>query len=1230
MLPENKEPVNDGTGQKRSAVKKDKLLPFIIAAGIICLILFIAIYPYSFPASGVDLKINRLQAQYEAAGFLEERGWNLKNKIISTIFASDDEGIAFLEQKTGVGSSGKWANKEIPLWFWQSRWISPPSIEEFLVQIDPSGKLVAFSHTIPEDEKGKSLDAAGARKLAEEFLTGYIKLNMADYELVEQSSQKKSFRTDHTLAWKKKHLNLDGGELRIEVTIHGDRIDGFDRYLKVPEKFISEQGRENQKGNQLVYFGAFLSFMILLVVFVVFIFAMKKHMLIWRYTLPAAVVLGAVTALSGLNGLPLAISQLGTTNTIPVQMIGMILGILFEAVLSGLFIILVASSGDVLYKDSFPRHVPLMKNFTLKGFLSREYTTATVVGYSLACFHLAYVSIFYWVGGKYFGVWSPPEMPYDNGFSTALPWIYPLLIGLYAALTEEFLYRFFSISFLRKYLKNIWLAILIPSIIWAMMHCNYPQKPFYIRGVELLPVAIIMGWVFVRYGIFATLISHYTVNATLGSFLMLTSTNIYFKISGLIVVALALAPLIFAWAVHAFRKDPGDAGQEALMPEPYPAREKFRLFEDVPGDLPEKETAEIEEHGGESIEAFSEEIETFPETEIPGRHGFPDKLMLDGRPPFIDDKAYAGSRSGKISMPPLPKGESHYEPLKKNSIIFLIVLTVLSIILLIAISEDKPGKKEAGVFPGLTVTRLQADKSAREFLNGIGFKTDGWKSVAYFYSDLDGQASRYLVEKAGFDKYNSLASKDLNLAGWEVWFYKPLEKEEFSVTIDPEGKPAAFYHRQKEDTPGASLGKEKAFKKALEDMKKVFKIKPGEYELIENRQEKLKKRTDYFYTWELKKDKVGDSSFRVAYSLQGDKPGAFNKFLKIPEEWMRLQDRKTALKTTSIIISSIFFICFIAWSLIQFVLRFVNNKIRWKFPFYISTTMTALFILNMVNDLPLYMKGYPAAEETIGQYDFNQAVGKLMVIIIYFLMTFIAAALAESVFRELFPRTSGPLMFLKPSSWRREEMRDALILLFTVPVILAAVFKLLDLIQRTFFADTMRPGGMMFFSPDNLFPALGVVIKGIQMAVMGSLFLVIFVGFLRMVIKSRAFITVFIWLLAVFAVGGVSVTLREFLVNAAEASVIILLVVWLIWRFVRFNRIFYVGVMLLSFLLAAGFDLSEYPGEFFIANGYILLAIGFMLLAGLFVSLRFLPGTYMKEPAPIDYGPSNREDESGI
>jgi len=97
------------------------------------------------------------------------------------------------------------------------------------------------------------------------------------------------------------------------------------------------------------------------------------------------------------------------------------------------------------------------------------------------------------------------------------------------------LFRLFAIPFLHKLTGSRFLAVVLPAFFWGFLHSNYPQEPGYIRGIEVGLIGIVAGMVMLRWGIVATLIWHYTVDASLVGMLLIRSDNLYFKISGVVV-----------------------------------------------------------------------------------------------------------------------------------------------------------------------------------------------------------------------------------------------------------------------------------------------------------------------------------------------------------------------------------------------------------------------------------------------------------------------------------------------------------------------------------------------------------------------------------------------------------------------------------------------------------------------------------------------------------------------
>jgi hypothetical protein len=78
--------------------------------------------------------------------------------------------------------------------------------------------------------------------------------------------------------------------------------------------------------------------------------------------------------------------------------------------------------------------------------------------------------------------------------------------------------------------------------VWGFAHANYPVFPNYVRGVELTIGGVMFGLVFLRYGIVACMVAHFVINAVQAGMPLLSSGNLYYAVSGVIVMGLALVP----------------------------------------------------------------------------------------------------------------------------------------------------------------------------------------------------------------------------------------------------------------------------------------------------------------------------------------------------------------------------------------------------------------------------------------------------------------------------------------------------------------------------------------------------------------------------------------------------------------------------------------------------------------------------------------------------------------
>src|SRR5215216_1688521 len=129
--------------------------------------------------------------------------------------------------------------------------------------------------------------------------------------------------------------------------------------------------------------------------------------------------------------------------------------------------------------------VSLSRALTLRGLASLPIVRSLLIGLCIGVAQLGYISLFYWIGQRWFGVWAPVDTSYDDALSTPLPWLYAIALGLLPAVGEELVFRLGGISLIQRVTSMPRLAVVATAVIWASLHTTYSQQPFFIRLIEL-------------------------------------------------------------------------------------------------------------------------------------------------------------------------------------------------------------------------------------------------------------------------------------------------------------------------------------------------------------------------------------------------------------------------------------------------------------------------------------------------------------------------------------------------------------------------------------------------------------------------------------------------------------------------------------------------------------------------------------------------------------------------
>ena len=552
-------PIGSGTRFERLGAKDLRVLIIWILLGAVGVFVAWRYFFQAFPEASINFQVSRDEALNRAKTFLTQHSASLDGYESTIVFSVDDKTKTYLERTVGLEQANKLMASEISAWYWEVRFFRAQQKEEFRANISPEGRIVGYSHVIEEARKGASLEREAAQKLAEQYLAAQYGSDLAQYDFLpeESNSTERPNRRDWSFTWQRRGFHepddANGAPYRLTVTVQGDQIGGSTEFLKVPEPWQRDFDRMRSR-NDLIETIAFIPYLILLSAAFWFIFELSRRgELRWSSPLWIGIFLGLLWFFMSVCNWPLIRTEYDTNSSYSAFTLSRIAYELLLSVVNALLVTIAVAPGEPLYRISQPSRFQLFKAWRLPGLRSKEFFTAGIIGVSLAAVHIGYVVVFYLVGTKYFGVWAPQDIKFDNSTSSIFPWLGALTIGMYAAASEEFLFRLFAIPFFHRITRSKVIAVILPAFMWSFLHSNYPQEPAYIRGIEIGLIGIVAGLVMLRWGILATLVWHYTVDATLGSLLLLRSASPYLRISGALVAGAAFIPLAYCLVMYLTR-----------------------------------------------------------------------------------------------------------------------------------------------------------------------------------------------------------------------------------------------------------------------------------------------------------------------------------------------------------------------------------------------------------------------------------------------------------------------------------------------------------------------------------------------------------------------------------------------------------------------------------------------------------------------------------------------------
>jgi len=1120
-----------------------RVLLLWILAGIAGAVVAYTYFFRAFPEASVDFKVSRTEALSIARKFAEEHGAPLGGYDSSIVFELDDTAKTYLEREVGLQQADQMMADQVHIWYWQTRFFRPLQKEEFDVRVDPTGGIVGYQHELEEVAPGARLERAAAQAAAESFLRDTIHADLSQYDFLEAEANlnERPARRDWSFSWERQGFRAKDAPYRLVVSLAGDRVSGYSEFLKVPEAWTRGYERLRSSNNLFELFALIpYAFLVGGCLFVIVSLG-RRGVLEWR----TGIVLGAFFTvlyfLMTMNQWPLDRAGYDTNTPYSSFFLSQMGEAALMSVVSALLVVLAVVPGEPMYWIFQPKKHKLESALSLPGLRSNEFFTANVIGICLAAAHIGYITVFYIISRK-LGAWAPQDINYENAVvSTYVPGLYALTIGLYAAASEEFLFRLFAIPFLQRMTNSRVLAVVLPAFFWGFLHSNYPQEPAYVRGIEIGLIGIVAGLVMLRWGIWATLTWHYTVDAFLISTSLLRSHGIYLPVSGAIVGGAALIPLAIAAVSYLTRG--GFETDPSLLNVAHP----------LGGPLMVPATPEIEPSPA-------------PETEVT-------PLAEIAEP--VASTSHAGMSSRSLAV--------------------LIACGVLGIAALAGIKRETIGD-----FVRFSINSTEATERANRALNGMRIDPASYHHAATLTNSFDEYTNEYLRRAIGIPASNRIYRDEVPSAFWAVRYFRDSQKEEYLVILKPDGSLHSVHHTLDEKTPGANLSKEEAQARAEAYLRDEKHAELTGWNLVETHSDKKPARTDHAFEWEQKTALdpgagqlgAGGAHIRMHVAVLGDEVSGYRIFIKIPETWRDKESRRTPLQIAQAFVG----LAGLAVALIAVIVVFLRNlkspdvaRLPWRSLVKFSALLLVAAMASYANRAPLLLMNYLTAMPLTTYYI------TLGITFIFAAALYAAGAVVLLGLGWFFlERAFGPG---KVPGWRAlgpAYFRDAFCLgVFGSAAVmglnrLPALFARWPLLRHSLGESV--PGNL-----DLLQPAVGAVSSAIAAAFLTVGLLAIAASLIELYVRPkwmRAGLMVAYAVVMATNVATPSAFLREFAFH-----LVAVVALWYgVTRVARFNAMGYFLLAATIVLVPAAIELLEQPNPYFQAGGYAVVVCAVALL----------------------------------
>src|SRR5580704_9855396 len=251
------------------------------------------------------------------------------------------------------------------------------------------------------------------------------------------------------------------------------------------------------------------------------------------------------------------------------------------------------------------------------------------------------------------------------------------------------------------------------------------------------------------------------------------------------------------------------------------------------------------------------------------------------------------------------------------------------------------------------VPRAEALSIGRQFAAAQGARLDGYASSIVF--DVDDTAKTYLEREVGLQQANQMMANQVHIWYWRTRFFRPLQKEEFDVRVDPGGGIVGYTHQLEEAAPGARLERAAAQATAETFLRGTLQADLSLYDFREEEANLTERpaRRDWSFSWERRGFRAKDAPYRLVVTLAGDRVSGYSEFLKIPEAWSRDYEHLRSSNNLFEYIALLPYAFLIGGCMYVIVSLGRRGLLEWRTGLALGVFLTVLYFVMTMNQWPL-------------------------------------------------------------------------------------------------------------------------------------------------------------------------------------------------------------------------------------------------------------------------------------